>query len=579
MGTPDIVTVIQNYFINFLPGYYVSVYQFEMDKEIKYLLSQMCNITIAQNMKNLIIVDSDNVALLYSNNQKSLNCNMTNLGVEGDSRFNILLLNDAILPALTLFYVSDQYALGQDYITGKIYRIHKPSLKQGLLKWSSVTSFNKATIVIQESNRVLLLDASGAYQVLDVTSMKIIETSMVKNMNRNSLYTFHANGKLFQVINSKGTIIEYEHEEILLDRRNAIIIGVLVGLFLCVCLLICLIVTVVKLVRGNIRRFKQQKEIEMRLLETEVPCDPSASENKLKQLVWIPIIDLKFGSRIAEGANGVVYKGKWKKTDVAIKRIKTKDDIDGFVQECAILNHMRHNNIVLFMGISQDDNENRYIVTEFVENGSLDSLIHESKKEMNQIMTFQQKVTILLQICQGMVYLHSMTPPIIHRDLKPQNILLDKSYSAKICDFGVSKFFVTQQMTGIQHGTVEYMSTEILSIEDMDDNATYNEKCDVYSFGIIMHELFFMMKPYANKSKNLYRLIANVLKGERPDVPFSLDDSQSMQEWYDKSHKNSSDFQYDSVRLYLEVCKECWDEDPSLRPSFESIYDKLSTTL
>jgi serine/threonine protein kinase len=77
------------------------------------------------------------------------------------------------------------------------------------------------------------------------------------------------------------------------------------------------------------------------------------------------------------------------------------------------------------MGVCVQENY-KYIVTELM-GGSLHDLIHQKKKTKkikHNILTFKQKLEILLQVVQGMMYLHNLSPPIIHRDLKPSNILV-----------------------------------------------------------------------------------------------------------------------------------------------------------
>ncbi|KAK6127624.1 hypothetical protein DH2020_038641 [Rehmannia glutinosa] len=90
-----------------------------------------------------------------------------------------------------------------------------------------------------------------------------------------------------------------------------------------------------------------------------------------------------------------------------------------------------------------------------------------------------------------MNYLHNCTPVIVHRDLKSPNLLVDKNWVVKVCDFGLSRMkhstFLSSRSTA---GTAEWMAPEVLR------NEPSNEKCDVYSFGVILWELCTLRQPW-----------------------------------------------------------------------------------
>jgi hypothetical protein len=185
---------------------------------------------------------------------------------------------------------------------------------------------------------------------------------------------------------------------------------------------------------------------------------------------WIIKIDeLKFEERISEGSFGVVFKGLLHGTTaVAIKKLKRDDTLIEFEQEVQILLQLRHPNTVLFMGVCLNENY-RFIVTEHCNGGSLEDVLHDrkirrnkKKKEYHLALSFKKKCMLLHDVVNGMIYLHSRSPPICHRDLKPSNILLDKSHTvAKVCDFGTSKLLSSDQtMTG-RIGTIRFMPRKL----------------------------------------------------------------------------------------------------------------------
>jgi tRNA A-37 threonylcarbamoyl transferase component Bud32 len=432
-------------------------------------------------------------------------------------------------------------------------------------------------------NSSVIVFGQKQYIIINPNTMKIKETGKLNGNDNNQFYHWLDDSRVLLTATASGTITVSIKKEIKskLVWKNQF--SILITVFIGTVVILILLLFVFRMRNQIQHRKKKQKEIELRLLESEVEIDPNKSKRSNTSVIWIPIEELTFDGRVSEGASGVVYRGTWKRTQVAIKRAKITDE-DAFLHEAIILNTLRHPNVVLFCGLCQDDGDNRYIVTEFVPNGGLDTFMYGKldRKQLNQTISFSEKIRILSQIAQGMIYLHSI--PIIHRDLKPQNILLDAVYNAKICDFGVSKFFEGNTMTGVSYGTLEYMSPEILL-----HNSRYDEKCDVYSFGIMMHELFFLIKPYHPLSdsqessnsvtKNLFTFGRNVEQGIRPEIPFSLEnpDIQSVKHWFNRSNKYADrEFNLDAVVGYMNICINCWDTNPQKRPTFELIYDKLS---
>jgi serine/threonine protein kinase len=141
---------------------------------------------------------------------------------------------------------------------------------------------------------------------------------------------------------------------------------------------------------------------------------------------------------------------------------------------------------------------------------------------------------------RGMAYLHSGTPPVLHRDLKSANLLLDDSYTAKVCDFGLSRVKAQERsMTG-NCGTVQWMAPEVLA------NMSYNEKADVYSYGIIVWELLSRECPYEGMTA-IQCALAVLNRDKRPEIP----------KWCPPS-------------LHA-LIKACLKKEPDQRPTFEQI--------
>ncbi|KAG2382004.1 hypothetical protein C9374_005796 [Naegleria lovaniensis] len=334
------------------------------------------------------------------------------------------------------------------------------------------------------------------------------------------------------------------------------------------------------------------------------------TQNKKKVYSWMISVDeIEIIKRIAEGANGTVYLANWNGTKVALKTLKYDEENnvntddnhedDEFEREASLLGSIRHPNIVQFFGVIIAGSK-KYMVVEYLENGSLDKLIYNVKLGMERI-TLHQKIDILLGVAKGMNYLHSLKPRgIIHRDLKPGNILLDQ-HVAKICDFGLSKTESDTSSATTNIGTLFYMANEMV-----EGKSTYNHKVDIYSFAIIMWELFFEENPYLNahceklhkyrqrhadkSTSSAVNILFRVMNGERPIIPF--DDDDEMKEWIsefilpnyggnnskhvNKSESCSVEVLCDMTREYLNLMKQCWNGNDRERPDFNEICIKLS---
>eukprot|EP00817_Percolomonadidae_sp_ATCC50343_P000258 CAMPEP_0117430990 /NCGR_PEP_ID=MMETSP0758-20121206/10551_1 /TAXON_ID=63605 /ORGANISM="Percolomonas cosmopolitus, Strain AE-1 (ATCC 50343)" /LENGTH=966 /DNA_ID=CAMNT_0005219605 /DNA_START=278 /DNA_END=3181 /DNA_ORIENTATION=+ len=294
-------------------------------------------------------------------------------------------------------------------------------------------------------------------------------------------------------------------------------------------------------------RLRAEREVQQKLLEQPTDYGAIAVSESDENKYVIDLESLKFSESISEGAFGVVFRGKWRNTEVAIKKIKGSTMIDmSFTREVNLMASLRHPNIVQFLGICITS-QHRFIVTEYISGGSLDKWIFDSKKKLS----LKKKINILLDIAQGMDYLHSLSPPLVHRDLKPQNVLVDKQGCAKVCDFGLSTAMTTSMTLTGNVGTLQYMSPEVM------DNAPYDTKSDVYSFAILMWEVLFERPAFSmKKDQPLFQLGISILKGARPPLPDTYETS----------------FHHELAQ----IVEYCWNRNEHKRPSFDEIIDSLN---
>ncbi|KAJ6415377.1 hypothetical protein OIU84_004217 [Salix udensis] len=283
--------------------------------------------------------------------------------------------------------------------------------------------------------------------------------------------------------------------------------------------------------------------------------DLSLGEFDISTLQIIKNEDLEELRELGSGTFGTVYHGKWRGTDVAIKRIK-KSCFTGrsseqerltteFWREAEILSKLHHPNVVAFYGVVQDGPGGTLAtVTEFMVNGSLRHVLLSKDRHLDR----RKRLIIAMDAAFGMEYLHSKN--IVHFDLKCDNLLVNlKDPLRPICkvgDFGLSKIKRNTLVTGGVRGTLPWMAPELLN----GSSSKVSEKVDVFSFAIVLWEILTGEEPYANMHYGaiIGGIVNNTL---RPPVPSFCD-----QEW----------------RLLME---QCWAPDPMARPSFTEITRRL----
>jgi len=161
------------------------------------------------------------------------------------------------------------------------------------------------------------------------------------------------------------------------------------------------------------------------------------------------------------------------------------------------------------------------LLTEFCTGGTLRSRIHNSTNPL----TTEARIRYGLQIAQGLSDMHHHAPPIVHRDLKPSNVLLDRYDNAKLCDFGLSHSTLQSalsQATMLEQQVKSSSGTNLYKAPEVWD-PRMNKGCesDIYSFGILMHELFCGVIPWADRTSDELMFLHHVLH-QSPSVDAEL---------------------------------------------------------
>ena len=313
---------------------------------------------------------------------------------------------------------------------------------------------------------------------------------------------------------------------------------------------------------------------------------------------------------IGEGPSGVIYKGSYRGSVVAVKKMKmislpckasARENVEMELEvEATRMGSLRHPNTVLFMGACLQE-DYFCIVSEFCTRGSLFNVLHapkasssrrykrkgseplvrtnsassasgpgnasdpEVKKKVN--LKWSLRIRLALGAARGLLYLHSADPPLVHGQLKSSNILVDDSWNAKLADFGTRRVaeavgFDRSRMHSIdkRSARLRWTAPELLKLgEERILKGAFPSDCaspqavDIFSFGLIMWELTTGDLPYADMHSNA-EISEYVLSGCRPIIK----SGQCNVKW-------------------AELMARCWSHNPLRRPSAAEIVSSLES--
>ena len=274
------------------------------------------------------------------------------------------------------------------------------------------------------------------------------------------------------------------------------------------------------------------------------------------------------GKELGNGSYGAVFAVKYHGKVCAAKKIhsllfeETEEKLkllDIFKRECCQCSELVHPNIVKFIGVYFPHKQILPVMLMELMDKSLRAYLEAPKTQVSLVT----KSFILINVAEGLSYLHHRNPSVIHRDLTPNNILLklpcDKESFpvAKIADLGVAKAMETnskikQRLTKLP-GTPGFMPPEAF-----DENPVYNTSLDMFSFGGVVLFVANRMWPDPTAPNGFDR---------RTNKLVAFTEVQRRQQYLDKMK--------DGTEIWKPMVEACLSNDPDERPNIDQASEKL----
>jgi serine/threonine protein kinase len=271
----------------------------------------------------------------------------------------------------------------------------------------------------------------------------------------------------------------------------------------------------------------------------------------------IPSDDIQLVRIIGRGAFGEVWVAKYRRVDAAVKKVRSdrpgevEDALEGMVKELTVWKKLSYPYVVQLFGCCTTT-DSPMLVMELCSRGSLHALVHGVEP-----LSLRAKTKYALHVAMGMDYLHARD--IVHRDLKPHNVVLSDDDKAKVTDFGLARVRTGNSLSGSSSssggGTSMYMSPE-----RFEPGGKASKPSDVYSFSVVVWELFTRRVPFAEEqiTSDQQLMCFLLIKQGRPslDALDRVDDSAV-------------------PGPIKELVRACWHQDPAQRPTFVQIVQRL----
>ncbi|XP_047396944.1 tyrosine-protein kinase Srms isoform X4 [Sciurus carolinensis] len=262
-----------------------------------------------------------------------------------------------------------------------------------------------------------------------------------------------------------------------------------------------------------------------------------------------PRSEFVLGKKLGEGCFGQVWEGLWHgSVPVAVKIIKSASSpaanmkMADLSKEIEVLKTLRHERLIRLYAVCSHE-EPVYIVTELMRKGNLQSYLASPE---GQALSLPLLLSFACQVAEGMGYLEEQR--VVHRDLAARNVLVGDDLTCKVADFGLARLLkddIYSPSSGFKI-PVKWTAPEAANYR------IFTQKSDVWSFGILLYEVFtYGQGPYEGMSNQ--ETLQQISRGYRLPCPAAC-----------------------PVEVYTLMLR-CWKDSPEERPTFAMLWEKLGT--
>ncbi|XP_054776621.1 probable receptor-like protein kinase At1g49730 isoform X1 [Prosopis cineraria] len=272
-----------------------------------------------------------------------------------------------------------------------------------------------------------------------------------------------------------------------------------------------------------------------------------------------------FNTIIGQGGFGTVYKAHFRDDLVlAVKRMNkvSEQGEDEFCKEIELLARLHHRHLVALRGFCVKNHE-RFLMYEYMENGSLKDHLHSPSKAP---LSWRTRIQVAIDVANALEYLHFYCdPPLWHRDIKSSNILLDENFVAKLADFGLAHASKNGSIsfeavnTNIM-GTPGYMDPEYVVTHEL------TEKSDIYNYGVLLLEIVTGRRAIQDNK--------NLVEWAQPYM--GPDSVTRLMELVDPNVRES--FDLDQLQTAVSIVEWCTQREGRIRPSIKQVLRLLYDT-
>ncbi|KAK9107804.1 hypothetical protein Syun_023815 [Stephania yunnanensis] len=315
--------------------------------------------------------------------------------------------------------------------------------------------------------------------------------------------------------------------------------------------------------KGLCGKFKEKDETEAQMRNQS---DVFSIWNYDGKIAYGDIIDATedFDSKhcIGQGGYGTVYRAELSTGQVvAVKKLHLSTDDDentveekSFLNEMKVLAQIRHRNVVKLYGFCSHP-RCMFLVYEYMEKGSLGSILRDDKEATQ--LDWVERVKIIKGVAHALSYMHHECPqPIIHRDITSNNVLLDEEFNARVSDFGTARLLKPDSSNWTTlAGTMGYTAPELAY------TLRVTEKCDIYSFGVVVLEIIMGRHPGDIISSLSLHYAPNTMLNQILDQRLPSPEGQQIAQ---------------DVDVVVRVAISCVNSNPTSRPTMPEVCRALT---